>query len=52
MEDTLLLSGRAWTAYEINLSTSDNPDLVAVDALIAATNVSEGDRQPSQSAYD
>jgi hypothetical protein len=37
--------GESGTTYEINLSTSDNPDLVAVGAVIAAPNVSKADRQ-------
>ncbi|HEX9273961.1 MAG TPA: hypothetical protein VGA01_17300, partial [Candidatus Binatia bacterium] len=45
MEDTLLLSGRACTAYGINYLLPIIPIWSAVDALIAATNASKGNRQ-------
>ncbi len=52
VEDTLFVVGESWTTYEINLSTSDNPDQTLVISYVPKSLQIQGDRAGKVPALD
>lgn len=52
IEDTLFVVGESWTTYEINLSTSDNPDQTVVISYVPKSLQIQADRAGKVPALD